>query len=159
MPTSSTPPTPAPLPVHSSGWDGPHSASCDGSSPPSTLPRGGRDRRQFARADIQLEIAYKTLEPFLQDYTRNISAGGLFIETRFPLEAGTRLTLRFALPGLSETLEVQGEVVRSLSPSRAAEHGSRPGMGVRFGALPEAARLRIDALVSECRDEENERLP
>ena len=123
--------------------------------PPAAKPyRSGRERRQAPRVEIQLLIAYKNLDQFFLDYTRNISEGGLFIESRFPLEPGTQISLRFELPGLGDGLEVQGEVVRSISPLAASEHGSRPGMGIRFGALPEAARLRINALVSEQSDGE-----
>lgn len=114
--------------------------------------RTGRDRRQTPRLEIELQIAYKNLDQFFQDYTRNISEGGLFIESRFPLEPGTQLMLRFELPGLADALDVQGEVVRSISLAAARAHGTRAGMGIRFGALPEAARLRIHALVCEQRD-------
>jgi len=63
--------------------------------------------------------------------TRNISLGGVFVETTTPLPLQTRLQIRFRIPTQSEPIEVGGEV-RWVEPG---EWSSFPGMGIRFQGL------------------------
>jgi uncharacterized protein (TIGR02266 family) len=63
--------------------------------------------------------------------TRNISLGGLFLETAEPFPLQTRLQIRFSIPTQPEPIEVTGEV-------RWIEQGSSDqpaGMGIRFQGL------------------------
>lgn len=106
----------------------------------------GRERRTAPRADVELVIQYARVEQFCQDYARNVSLGGIFIETRQPLERGTVVQLRFALPGLQEPLSTPARVVRTIAAEDVAP-GERPGMALQFGALSEEAKQAIDALV------------
>lgn len=108
----------------------------------------GKERRQAPRADVELVIQYARVEQFCQDYARNVSLGGIFIETRQPLEKGTVLQLRFELPGLQEPLSTPARVVRVITPAQATGD-ERPGMALQFGSLSEEAKQAIDALVMQ----------
>lgn len=119
-----------------------------------SLAGQGADRRRAARASVELVIQYTQLEQFCQDYARNLSLGGIFIETRKPLERGTELRLRFAVPGLSEPLSTVARVVRVI-PADQAGPGSRPGMALQFGQLSEEAKKAIDTLVMQAFLEES----
>jgi len=59
----------------------------------------------------------------------NISEGGVFFDQSIPHPTGTVVTLRFALPGSPDTLQVGGEVV---SAARATDG---LGMGVKFTTI------------------------
>ena len=59
--------------------------------------------------------------------TRNISLGGVFVETTTPLPLQTRLQIRFRIPTQSEPIEV-----RWVEP---AGEEQLPGMGIRFQGL------------------------
>ena len=63
--------------------------------------------------------------------TRNISLGGVFVETATPLPLQTRLQIRFRIPTQAEPIEVGGEV-RWVEPGGGEQ---LPGMGIRFQGL------------------------
>ena len=49
-----------------------------------------------------------------QEFIRDISAGGLFIETRSPMAVGQDITLAFELPHTSEHVKIRGKIARVL---------------------------------------------
>ena len=105
------------------------------------------DNRGDRRVELDLEIDYSDLESFCQDYIRNISRGGLFIETRRPLPLGTELKLKFRLPGSDIPIKTSGVVMWTVEAEEATDRKSAPGMGVKFGDLSEDDMAMIDRLV------------
>jgi uncharacterized protein (TIGR02266 family) len=63
--------------------------------------------------------------------TRNISLGGLYLESATPLPIGTTVQLRFQLPTQSEPVEVAGDVRWVVKKGT----GDRSGIGIRFQGL------------------------
>ena len=101
------------------------------------------DHREHARVPIELEVRYKRLNSFFADYTRNISKGGSFIETKNPLPPGTTFLFKLSVPGCPGGFEVAGEVVR-------AETGGRgTGMAIRFNWSDPAARAAFEQQVEK----------
>jgi type IV pilus assembly protein PilZ len=94
------------------------------------------ERRQAARAPIELKVEYKRLNTFFYDYTKNISKGGTFIKTDKPLEIGTIFLFKLMLPAQTEPLALRGEVRwvvkegEPLPPQAGEAH--EPGMGIKF---------------------------
>ena len=78
---------------------------------------------------------------FYSGTTRDISAGGLFIETDVPLPVGTRITVDLQL--LKTKVKAESEVVWVLMD----EEGRTVGMGVRFVSLPGSARKRVETFM------------
>lgn len=100
-------------------------------------------RREHARTAINHEFA--SLDEFISEYVRDISATGVFIRAHDPLPVGTRVDLRFTvIVDDMETVEGVGVVVRVVEPGS----GATPGMGVRFEALTPASRAVVDRLVA-----------
>jgi type IV pilus assembly protein PilZ len=96
------------------------------------LPPGDPDnRRQHARAPIELKVEYKRLNTFLADYTRNISRGGTFVATAKPLGVGTQFVFALSVPGLGEPLKLTGKVVWTTSEDEASP-ANPAGMGIEF---------------------------
>jgi len=56
-------------------------------------------RRQHPRAPLRLPIEFAVTTPFESAVMKTISAGGLCIVTSTPPVVGTRLLVRFAIPG------------------------------------------------------------
>jgi type IV pilus assembly protein PilZ len=107
----------------------------------------GRDRRQFERVLVDLEVDYRCEDTFLFAYITDISAMGIFVQTRSPEPAGTRLNLRFMVPGQDRPFELEGEVIW-VNPYRPGDRENlNPGMGVRFMDLTQADRERLTELV------------
>ena len=101
------------------------------------------ENRAHERMPIELEVRYKKLNSFFADYTRNISKGGTFIETRNPMPAGTRFLFKLSVPGRGESFEVAGEVVRAESGGRGS------GMAIRFTWSDPAARRAFEQAVEK----------
>ncbi len=81
------------------------------------------DNRRFHRRPFFLEVSYRDDQHRIyQDFVRDLSAGGLFLETSEPHLIGQEIELDFNLPGLEKPLPVKGKIVRK-----------RPGgVGIRF---------------------------
>ncbi len=95
-----------------------------------------QENRVHRRAPLRLELNYRnaTGGNFLFEYSRNISKGGIFIETDTPLAMGTRLAIRFQPPGSEDGLEVDGEVTW-VNPVKEGDDNPNPGMGVQWVGL------------------------
>jgi len=102
--------------------------------------------RRHNRIPVDLGVEFSHDGGELKAFARNISEGGLFIETNDALEIGSRLTLSFTLPGQSSPLVVPGEVVRRIE----LRSDFRFGLGVQFRGLPPTSREQIlDFLVQK----------
>jgi type IV pilus assembly protein PilZ len=105
------------------------------------------EQREHVRVPIELRVEYRKLNSFFADYTRNISRGGTYIQTRKPLPVGTRFLFRLSVPARAEPFSLAGEVVR------VELEGDDPGMGIRFVWPDEAARAEFDRMVERLMSE------
>ena len=100
------------------------------------------DRRIYERVDVEWSVDCETEQTFLYASITNISEMGIFVTTHEPLEVGTRLTLRFALPGEQSPFILLGQV-QWVNPIRMLSDNPNPGMGIRFIDLSSENRERI----------------
>src|SRR5215470_14171159 len=106
----------------------------------------GRERRQWERVLVDLEVDYRSDDTFLFAYITDISQMGIFVRTVTPEVPGTRLNLRFCPPGLG-VLEVEGVVIW-INPYRPGDaENLNPGMGIQFVDLTRDQRDRLRQLV------------
>ena len=87
-------------------------------------------RRSDRRYDRRVPIDFTHEGSSFSSYTRNISLGGVFIETDQTLPFGAKVSLKFKIPTQAEVIEVEGQV-RWLE----MEEGQLRGLGVRFEGL------------------------
>jgi uncharacterized protein (TIGR02266 family) len=99
------------------------------------------ERRQHPRLSISVEVDFGSEHNFYSAKTRDISVGGLFIETDIALPIGTRL--RVDLNFLEKQLHAEGEVTWVL----VGDNEDIAGVGVRFVDLAESARKNIEAFM------------
>lgn len=71
-----------------------------------------------ARKALRFPVRFKTNDAFVAEYTKNISAGGMFIQTQVPPAVFSEVVIEMALPDGQPPLELKGAVVHST-----------PGMG------------------------------
>jgi uncharacterized protein (TIGR02266 family) len=96
------------------------------------------EQRDEPRAEVEVEVSYRSVQEFLSAYSRNISGGGIFIRTQQPLPLNREAHLRFTLPGIDRTFMVHGLVVwTNPHPSRSSFPS---GMGIKFMDLDPAAK-------------------
>ena len=105
------------------------------------------ERRRSPRSPLEVRVDYTTVDAFFSEFTRDINAGGIFIETENPPALESTVCLRFQLPGSPEAIKVGGRVVR-VTDGDAAEP---PGMAIEFENLDAVARRRIDEIVRTLR--------
>lgn len=105
------------------------------------------DRRVEPRAEVDLEVHYRTAQEFLSAYARNISGGGMYIRTQQSLPLNQAVRVRFTLPGVAHTFEIRGIVVWSNpAPSRSSFPS---GMAVKFLEVDPKSRKLISDFVTK----------
>ncbi|MGD9234544.1 MAG: PilZ domain-containing protein, partial [Desulfobacterales bacterium] len=84
------------------------------------------EKRKYPRRSTLMEITYSSDQRrIFEDFIRNVSAGGLFIETNLVTELGQKLTMTFSHPDSGDPIKVLGKVIRSDSE----------GIGVKFDKI------------------------
>jgi len=84
------------------------------------------DRRYDRRVAIDIDHDGGTLS----SYTRNISLGGVFIDSDKTMPFGAKVRLKFRVPSQTDLIEVDGQV-RWVE----MEEGQVRGIGIRFEGL------------------------
>jgi uncharacterized protein (TIGR02266 family) len=87
-------------------------------------------RRADRRYDRRLAVEVIHEGKRFTAHSRNVSLGGLFIETDRALPFGANVTVTFDVPGLDEPVEAEAQV----RWSEPADEG-RGGVGLRFAGL------------------------
>ncbi len=109
------------------------------------------DRQREGRAEVQFEVRYRTAKEFVSAYSRNISGGGIFVQTRQPLPLNQRVRLRFTLPGIVRPFETNGIVVWS-NPISGKSDVLPSGMGIKFLDLdPQSKNLILEYIKANTR--------
>lgn len=99
--------------------------------------RLGKNKRQRARKPYSREVDFAVEDQVYQEFIQDISAGGLFIQTRAPLTAGQEIKLVLSLPNHDRRIKIVGEVVRA----------TEMGIGVKFKPSSPIVQKMIEALV------------
>lgn len=102
------------------------------------------ERRKHARLAIAVDVDISSGDNFYAGRTRDMSEGGLFIETDVDLPVGSVISVQLGL--LKRKFSLRAEVTWVLGNDRAVE-----GVGVRFLDLTDAAAKRIQTFM-ELRD-------
>jgi type IV pilus assembly protein PilZ len=108
---------------------------------------GERERREWRRVLVDLEVDYGNEDNYLFAYIRDISATGIFVRTNTPEPPGTRLNLRFTPDGESDPLELEGEVIWINAYRPGHSESLHPGMGIRFVELTADQRRALAHLI------------
>lgn len=93
------------------------------------------EKRLHARREFRTKVVFDDEfgDGLFYVYSKDVSLGGLFVESDIPAKIGTMLFLSFQIPSHKRPLQVTGRVVRRKSG----------GMGVIFVGLPELAVKRL----------------
>jgi len=102
----------------------------------------GSDRRDSCRVPIRLMVRDAALGGSFDERAGNLSLGGVFFTEGHP-PFGTRVEIRFMLPGQREEVRAAGEILR------VSREGKGFGAHVRFQDLPLEAELAIARFLEE----------
>jgi len=103
--------------------------------------------RSSERIDLEVKVTLESDSNFYTGLTQNISAGGVFIATHLIRPIGSRISLKFALPGSPEPIAVETEVRWIKENSALMRADGASGMGVRFIELSPEATAAITAFL------------
>jgi molecular chaperone DnaK len=119
------------------------------------------DKRSEPRVPVELELrlAYGSMDDFIERFAMNISRGGIFVRTRDPSPPGTIVLLDIALESGDHVIRGSGVVRWTTPPSAPGEPRRDPGMGIKFTELSRESRALVDLVVAtqggvEARSEE-----
>jgi uncharacterized protein (TIGR02266 family) len=100
------------------------------------------ERRRQARFAIASDVDLTSEDNFYAGRTRDLSLGGLYVETNAVLPLGSRLAVRVKIRG--KAYSVDAEVVWTMLPDGDATGG----LGLRFLHLPVDARRAIQGFIA-----------
>jgi uncharacterized protein (TIGR02266 family) len=95
--------------------------------------------RRHNRIAVEMGVECAHQDSRVCGFARNISEGGVFIETNETVDVGSSLTLSFTLPGHGAPLTVPGKVVRRIELANEFRYG----LGVEFGQMQGDSRHQI----------------
>jgi uncharacterized protein (TIGR02266 family) len=98
------------------------------------------NRRGSPRVVLGIPVAYRFGNTIAAALTLNLSKGGLAIRTMSPLQHGSKVRVRFRLPGSKSDIDAD---------SRVAWSDRRMGMGVQFEHVEPADQSAVDEFVDQ----------
>ena len=107
------------------------------------------DNRRNPRITCSLMSGCFWNESFTIDQVRNVSEGGVFLETSKPLTPKQKVSLRVFFPRIKEPFDTIGEVIWSTSGLPEEKTVKLQGIGIRFSFLDEEQRNRLKLFISQ----------
>ncbi|MBK8171553.1 MAG: TIGR02266 family protein [Sandaracinaceae bacterium] len=109
------------------------------------------DTRKEKRAPVSLKVRFKsaTVDEFIEQYSVDISTGGLFIKTKSPMPIGTLLKFEFQLKDESRLIHGVGRVVWKRDETQAKGSDIPAGMGIKFIKMDPESRALVDKIISQ----------
>ena len=106
------------------------------------------DTRSDKRAPVSLKVRFKsaTVDEFAEQYSVDISRGGIFIKSKKPMKIGTLLKFELQLKDESRLIHGVGRVVWRRDPETATE-AVPAGMGIKFIKMDAESRGLVQKIV------------
>jgi Tfp pilus assembly protein PilZ len=98
-----------------------------------------KGNRKHERESFFMVVDYSTEDRIYKDYIKDISADGIFIETRMPFSVGRELSLSFPFPNYQKYIKITGELIRI----------ALQGIGVKFKMLNQDQEAMIKSLLPD----------
>jgi uncharacterized protein (TIGR02266 family) len=96
---------------------------------------------------LRAKYKSRTLDEFIEKYSRDISRSGMWIKSPKPPALGTLLKVEILLEDGSPVISAVGRVVKRREESEAGPDNPA-GMGIRFLKLEDASQVTIDRIVA-----------
>lgn len=113
--------------------------------------RPKKEKRLFPRRPIRTQVVFENTdsEGVLYFFSTDISAGGLFLETDFPIRLGTQVFLRFSLTPNAKPIQATGEVIRVMRAENKEVGPGKVGIGIRFVYIHPLDRELIQEFINQ----------
>ncbi len=96
------------------------------------------DQRRHSRKGVLLPVDYASYDKFFREFIRDISEGGVFIETQNPLMVGHKIAMTFITTDERHHFKMNGKIVRD----------AKDGIGVKFDDTTPEQDIQIKAFIA-----------
>ena len=116
------------------------------------------EKRIHRRVSLVVKVTNRSTKEFHYFYSRDISMGGIFLDTRQPYSVGTEVELDFFVPfaDKKQRVSASGKVIRVVEIKEAEKEKTVPGMGIKFNDLPSEVLGVLSRYVREKLPEESD---
>lgn len=113
--------------------------------------------RKDKRAPVSLKVRFKsaTVDEFIEQYSKDLSRGGVFIKSNTPMAVGTLLKFELQLKDESRLINGVGRVVWKRDPGPDVTDDNPAGMGIKFIKMDPDSKAVVDRVVSGRPDANN----
>lgn len=101
-----------------------------------------QERRKYFRIKLITKVALIHDNRFHYFYSRDLSVGGIFLETDQPYPIGSQLELELPLPEIADKVRIKGKVMRMVGIEQRSK-GNIPGMGIQFTELETSVKAML----------------
>ena len=98
------------------------------------------NERTDGRFNASLEVSYNSFNEFITEYSKNVSRGGIFINTKRHHDIGEIVDLSLIVPGLDDPLNIKGEVIHIKIHNVPDEDA---GIGIKFVDIDSESRKAL----------------
>jgi len=105
------------------------------------------ETRRAVRYRARLKVHFRTPRAFIQEYTLNISKGGIFVHTKLPLQREDLVEIVLHLPHTEREISLQGRVAWSLDETQAKAIGRDSGVGLEIVNLSDDDRQLFELYI------------
>jgi uncharacterized protein (TIGR02266 family) len=105
------------------------------------------DTREHPRYDVSIPVDCSTRQSYFSNQARNISKGGLFLQSATPLPLDAEISLVLHLPGAKRNIFATGRVIWSGDTGK----GTTPigsGSGIRFVGMTASDRAALESYLA-----------
>lgn len=94
----------------------------------------GREKRKYFRKYCKITVTMKRngTKEVVTDGIRNISEGGIFVNTYNPLPVGSEIDLEFKIPEIDRVTKCRGSVMWGYYPDLLKDGMDLPGIGIEM---------------------------
>ena len=107
------------------------------------------NKRRFARIPVKVQVFLRDVDTaaVIYFYSRNLSTGGIFLETGLYLDEETKVNIEFTVPGHPKFISVEAEVAWTV-PEDWDPRIHPPGMGLKFLKISEENKKIIESYIA-----------
>jgi len=111
-----------------------------------------QSNRRETRFEKILKVMFDRPEDLLEQYTQNISLGGLFVVTEAPPSLNSMAEIHIMLPEIMKVVHAEVRVVHLIDRLTAERFGMNPGVGVQFIRFFEDDETLLKSYIEEIKN-------
>lgn len=108
-----------------------------------------KETRRDIRVPVRFQVRWKNVEEFAIDFAKDISKGGLFLETDRDLLPGSPVLISIELPDTTISVSIGARVVYRRSTEEAQKRGLSRGLGLQFFDMNPGTLEHLEAFIRE----------